>query len=240
VTTLTKEQSAAEREVEILKSQVSQYAMALDLLATMSHLDTEKRAIENILEIFTALFAPRKLYFLALTEENTGRIYSSLSLSREDQDSIRDSIVRSIENFAWSESANGFLIKISHLGIALGVVDVGEISFPEYRDDYLNLALSIVDICGLAIGNARKTEQLKNSEHRLRLEKAKVERALVEVKTLSGLLPICMHCKKIRDDKGYWNQIEAYIETHSEAEFSHGICQECVVKYYSDEDDQNN
>jgi len=60
--------------------------------------------------------------------------------------------------------------------------------------------------------------------------------ALSEVKKLSGLLPICSHCKKIRDDKGYWTQIESYIHEHSEAEFSHGICQECAKKYYPDMD----
>jgi len=57
--------------------------------------------------------------------------------------------------------------------------------------------------------------------------------ALSNVKTLSGMLPICASCKKIRDDKGYWNQIEAYIRDHSEAEFSHGICPECAKKLYS-------
>jgi HAMP domain-containing protein len=60
--------------------------------------------------------------------------------------------------------------------------------------------------------------------------------ALSDIKTLSGLLPICSHCKKIRDDKGYWTQIESYIHEHSEAEFSHGICQECAKKYYPDLD----
>ncbi len=140
------------------------------------------------------------------------------------------------EKQIWTESANGFSIKVSHLGIPLGIVEVEEIALPEYKEQYLNLALSIVDICGLVIENARKTEQLKDSEHNLRQEKEKVEQVLARVKTLSGLLPICMHCKKIRDDKGYWNQIEAYIETHSIAEFSHGICQECLVKYYPDLD----
>jgi len=52
------------------------------------------------------------------------------------------------------------------------------------------------------------------------------------VKKLSGMLPICASCKKIRDDKGYWTQIEAYIRDHSEAEFSHGICPECMKKLY--------
>jgi DNA-binding response OmpR family regulator len=63
-----------------------------------------------------------------------------------------------------------------------------------------------------------------------------LQKALKKVKTLSGLLPICSHCKKIRDDKGYWNQIEAYIHDHSEATFSHGICQECAKKHYPDLD----
>lgn len=56
--------------------------------------------------------------------------------------------------------------------------------------------------------------------------------ALAEVKTLRGLLPICSHCKKIRDDNGYWNQIESYISKHSEVKFSHSICKECAEKYY--------
>ena len=61
-----------------------------------------------------------------------------------------------------------------------------------------------------------------------------LQTALSEVKTLSGLLPICASCKKIRDDKGYWKQIEAYISEHSKAEFSHGICPECAEKLYPD------
>jgi len=56
--------------------------------------------------------------------------------------------------------------------------------------------------------------------------------ALENIKTLKGLLPICASCKKIRDDKGYWNQIETYIATHSEAEFSHGLCPVCAEKLY--------
>ncbi len=57
-----------------------------------------------------------------------------------------------------------------------------------------------------------------------------------ELKTLAGLLPICASCKKIRDDKGYWNQIESYISTHSDAKFSHGLCPECSEKLYGTED----
>ena len=73
----------------------------------------------------------------------------------------------------------------------------------------------------------------KTEEEREKLIKDLTE-ALAEVKTLSGLLPICASCKKIRDDKGYWNQIEEYIRDRSEAEFSHSICPECAKKLYPD------
>jgi hypothetical protein len=83
-------------------------------------------------------------------------------------------------------------------------------------------------LLGLFWGKIRQTDKEK-SEAIIELNKA-----LEEVKTLSGFLPICASCKKIRDDKGYWNQIEAYISEHSEAEFSHGICPECAQSLYPD------
>ncbi|GAB4339958.1 MAG: hypothetical protein Kow0089_13280 [Desulfobulbaceae bacterium] len=69
-------------------------------------------------------------------------------------------------------------------------------------------------------------------EETVRLRTASLEEALSQVKQLSGFLPICASCKKIRDDKGYWNQIESYIREHSEAEFSHSICPECAAELY--------
>jgi len=64
----------------------------------------------------------------------------------------------------------------------------------------------------------------------------KLQAALDNVKILKGLLPICMHCKKIRDEKGYWKRIEAYIQENSEAEFSHSICRDCAKEHYPDMD----
>ena len=60
----------------------------------------------------------------------------------------------------------------------------------------------------------------------------KLQDALDKIKTLRGIIPICASCKKIRDDKGYWNQLENYIKEHSEADFSHGICPDCAKKLY--------
>lgn len=77
------------------------------------------------------------------------------------------------------------------------------------------------------------SERKDEEEQRDRLI-ADLQKALSEVKTLRGFLPICSHCKKIRDDKGYWDQVESYIHKHSDIEFSHSICPECAKKYYPD------
>ena len=63
-----------------------------------------------------------------------------------------------------------------------------------------------------------------------------LESALKKVKKLSGLLPICAKCKKIRDDKGYWNQVDSYLQDHSEAKFSHGMCPDCSDDLYGNKD----
>jgi DNA-binding response OmpR family regulator len=65
-----------------------------------------------------------------------------------------------------------------------------------------------------------------------------LEEALASVKTLQGLLPICSYCKKIRDDRNYWQQVEGYISDHSDAQFSHGICPECYTRFVQPELDR--
>ncbi len=65
---------------------------------------------------------------------------------------------------------------------------------------------------------------------------AELKLALSQIKQLSGLIPICAHCKKIRNDQGYWDQVEVYIQKHTDAVFSHSICQACIKKHYPDFD----
>ncbi len=74
--------------------------------------------------------------------------------------------------------------------------------------------------------------RLHSLQMREQILQKKVEEAVTRIKVLSGLLPICGHCKKIRDDLGYWNQIEDYVRKHSEAEFSHGLCPDCIREHY--------
>ena len=106
---------------------------------------------------------------------------------------------------------DGRVVDVSILGAAIGV-DGGDVAiYNMYRD--------ISD---------RKRAELERENLISTLQEA-----LSEVKLLSGLLPICAWCKKIRDDKGYYHQLEEYIGSHSEAEFTHGICPTCAAKYFS-------
>ena len=96
----------------------------------------------------------------------------------------------------------------------------------------LNRALALFAIWTTAV----LTLQRKSIEEERYRAVLAAKQMLEETKILRGLIPICASCKKIRDDKGYWNQIEIYIEKHSDAQFSHGICQECQDKLYGDQD----
>ena len=86
----------------------------------------------------------------------------------------------------------------------------------------------------LTLRNLQKELEEKNTD--LQQLNRELTEALEEIKTLRGIIPICSHCKNIRDDTDSWQQLEEYICTHSEAQFSHGICPDCAKKYYPDMD----
>lgn len=76
--------------------------------------------------------------------------------------------------------------------------------------------------------------ELQDTQRALSEKVVELEAALERVQQLEGIIPICMHCKKIRDDKDYWHQIDQFITRYSDMQFSHGICPECLKKYYGD------
>ena len=88
------------------------------------------------------------------------------------------------------------------------------------------------EFCGLVESQLSLLSAMRELEDK----NTKLEQALAEVHTLRGLLPICVYCKKIRDDSGYWNQVETYIEKRAQASFSHSICPDCARKHYPDMD----
>jgi PleD family two-component response regulator len=95
-------------------------------------------------------------------------------------------------------------------------------------DDYITKPFDRTEL----LARVRAGERIVKLEKSLRQKNRELSEALAQVKQLKGLLPICMFCKKIRNDENYWQQIEDYIANHSEADFSHGICPECWEKNY--------
>lgn len=123
---------------------------------------------------------------------------------------------------------SSLLTDIDHLAEVLGKISLGnfDIEMPSMRiSDMDTVRIGITDMkTKLKEGNIARDER---------------EKALHDLKILSGLIPICASCKKVRDDAGGWKQIEAYIQEHTEAEFSHGICQECARRLYPEFADEN-
>lgn len=100
---------------------------------------------------------------------------------------------------------------------------VGDHSFPYYDNNGM-----VIGSVGI-LRDITRRKQLELERQRL---VAELREALAQVKSLQGLLPICANCKKVRNDEGYWQQIEYYLAEHSDAEFSHGLCPECVDNLY--------
>ena len=91
------------------------------------------------------------------------------------------------------------------------------------------------------VARIQAMERIKDAEDALRKKKkeqegliAKLQAALTEIKTLQGLIPICSSCKKIRNDEGFWDQLESYLSKHTDAVFTHGLCPECFHKAISE------
>jgi DNA-binding response OmpR family regulator len=103
-------------------------------------------------------------------------------------------------------------------------------------NDYVTKPYDVEEL-QVRIGVGRKVIELQSL---LAGRIAELQAALNQIKTLKGLLPICMYCKKIRDDRQYWQQVEHYVTTHTEAQFSHSICPDCYKKYVQPELDMMN
>lgn len=114
----------------------------------------------------------------------------------------------------------------------------------EHEDRELDeiIAVSFFLVLALLVFAFRRWYEIRKVTNSLLNRNIELEEALSEIKRLRGILPICAACKRIRDDAGYWHQVEMYVQDHSEAEFSHSICPDCMKKMYPDflEDNDEN
>lgn len=96
------------------------------------------------------------------------------------------------------------------------------------------VTVSIFLVVALSVFAFRRWLEIRDINDILFHRNKELDKALSEIKLLRGILPICAACKRIRDDAGYWHQVELYIREHTEAEFSHSICPDCMRKLYPD------
>jgi hypothetical protein len=114
----------------------------------------------------------------------------------------------------------------------LGIVtkiDLSEVSEPFFKAGLMSALIGIVVILAGAAVFVKITNPIIV---KLLTTVKKLKMALGEVRTLRGILPICSFCKKIRDDKGYWDQVDVYLSQNSDVNFSHGVCPDCMAKFF--------
>jgi len=116
-----------------------------------------------------------------------------------------------------------------------GIIKNAELKHSSLKKTVLFLTLSCVCLSALIAFLA--TYFVAKTEKALLKEKNNLQKALDEIKTLHGILPLCSFCKKIRNDKGYWEQVDIYIHKHTQADISHSICPDCLKKNYPEETD---
>lgn len=101
----------------------------------------------------------------------------------------------------------------------------------EWELDEILMVFVVLVIFAVVFG-VRHRRDLISLNRDVTRKNEELQAAISEIKQLKGIIPICANCKKIRDDKGYWHQVEVYIGEHSAAEFSHGLCPDCVKKLH--------
>ena len=156
-------------EIKELRKQTATHAMAMDLIANLARIVTEAEAVEAMLDVYTFLFAPRRLCYLSFENGQPDRLWLRPDTLTDDEEkkNIKEQLAAFNEVSGYKISGQGFILRIVRREEVRGVIAVEEIAFPGYLDQYLNLALSIVDICELPIENARKYEKLLESEKML-------------------------------------------------------------------------
>jgi two-component sensor histidine kinase len=162
------------------RRRTADYAMSLELLSKLTRVMNGKEVAANILDLFTMLFAPGKLYYLPYEDGKPGEI---LPVSRGDVENtpVEQRLVNFRGDYTWTGSGKGFLLRIAYGDETLGILEVDDIAFPEYKEHYLNLALSIAPVCGLAIKNASTYQRIKHAEDKIRDSLAEKEMLLKEI-----------------------------------------------------------
>lgn len=159
--------------VEQANHQSADYAMAFDLISSLAEMMDEATIVRRMVELFSMLFAPASL--AVLTRENDGIVQSFAQGLNQDASLWQQRLSSLAKDYAWTESEAGFRLALRHGEDVLGGVELDGLAFPEQRERYLNIALSLGHVCGLAISNARQYDALKRTQEILRRHEDQLE-----------------------------------------------------------------
>ncbi|MBF0241583.1 MAG: hypothetical protein HQK64_03795 [Desulfamplus sp.] len=167
------------------------------------------------------------------TPEDQSKVQPEVTDSYGDADRQDDSFIKTKLNFSINNSPsmtmNCYIFKTDTSTIIIGEHII-------LTDSHFMDKMSILnnEMANMLREIQHKNREIEQKNFEIEEKNRALEKAYSEIKTLSGIIPICMHCKQIRDDQGYWNRVEEYITKHSAAQFSHGICPDCMKKHYSE------
>ncbi len=216
--------SNLEEEIEIYESMIQHCAVAIFAIDTNHRIIHWNKACEELTGFKAAEVLGTRNHWKAFYEENRPCLSDILIDGKEEILQDHYGVYGASLLTPFSLHAEGWYSQVGGRERYL-IFDAS----PVFGRDHKLLA---------AIETLQDISELKRTEEERKMLNIKLQEALDKVKILSGLIPICAGCKKIRDDKGYWNQLEEYLERHSEAFFSHGLCPDCARRFFNDPADQ--
>ncbi|MFC1509081.1 response regulator [Candidatus Omnitrophota bacterium] len=169
---------------------------------------------------------------LKMTLEDNG--YSVLSIAKSGEDAVQMVEKYNPDLIIMDIGLSGDMDGIEAAGKININYDTSFLYLTAYEDNETFERAKYTEPSGYLIKPVQERDLVKAVEitlYKRRMERER-KKLLDEIKVLQGIIPICSHCKKIRDDKGYWEDVAEYISQHSEAEFSHGICPVCLEIHY--------
>lgn len=182
---------------------IADYAMAFDLLNNLVTTVKETDVIQNIVNLFSMLFAPGELYYIPVTDGKSGELVGCFSLPPGGCAAVQERLLGMTKEYETTDTGDGFRIRIRYGNETLGVLEANRLFFPEHREHYLNLALSVVWVCGLAIENARRYQKIMNAESALRAsnQQLEIQKGELENKALERTLKLQQQMKELEKSR---------------------------------------
>ncbi len=205
------------------QSILSDWQNIVDILTRIFHVPSAiiTKFDPPYVDIFKASTTPDNPYSEGLRVEMTGHYCEAVFKTRQ-----RLLVTNALKDDQWQQAPEIDYGLISYFGLPVRYPDgelFGTLCVLDSKENFYS-----TDLENLLI----ELRNMLESHLTLLLQKQELEKMTEEIRTLKGIIPICAECKNIRNDQGYWEQLELYIQKHSEADFSHGICPNCARKLY--------